>query len=54
MKKPHKRKKRTKIVVLPTGQTTTANSGHGDIIWYSAAPKSFVQTTLDYMKRWFK
>lgn len=51
-----KRRKLKKVTVhMPTGETVTAaNIYAGDIVWYHTSKKTFVQTTVDWMKRWFR
>lgn len=56
-------KKRTKKRVAKKVPTVTVQGNSctcalcvdgGQIVWYSGMPKSFIETTLDYMKRWFR
>ena len=52
-KRTTKRKKRV-VIVTHTTNTASNNPNVGDIIWYDAKKESFVETTLKYLKGWFR
>ncbi len=53
MKKRKKREKKVQISLV-TGYPVTTGWNTCSVIWYPNSKKSFVRTTLEHMKRWFK
>ncbi len=53
-KKKTTKRRRTVVLVTPFVETTSSGTNAGEIIWYDEKKSSFVETTMNYLKGWFK